>query len=108
MEYENVKCEVNVRTKIKKPRLLHAWLNGVDSTMCQSNNRPIIFAIQSSIALKQATSKAIYAMRENKRLTSLRAVGFESLVHIRGKINLETSEHDFLGKADFSDTVGIR
>ena len=29
-------------------------------------------------------------------------------MHIRGKINLETSEYDFLGKADFSDTVEIR
>ena len=30
------------------------------------------------------------------------------LVHIRGKINLETSEYDLLGKTDFSDTVEIR
>ena len=27
---------------------------------------------------------------------------------IRDKINIETSEHAFLGKTDFSDTVGIR
>ena len=31
-------------------------------------------------------------------ITSLRAVRFGSLVHIRGKINLETSEYDILGK----------
>ena len=31
-----------------------------------------------------------------------------SLVNIRDKINLETSEHAFLGKTDFSDTVEIR
>ena len=31
-----------------------------------------------------------------------------ALVNIRDKINLETSEHAFLGKADFSDTVEIR
>ena len=29
-------------------------------------------------------------------------------MHIRGKINVETSEYDFLGKTDFSDTVEIR
>ena len=28
--YENVKCDVNVRIKIKKPRLFHVWLFGVD------------------------------------------------------------------------------
>ena len=44
----------------------------------------------------------------NKRLTSLRAVGFGSLVNIRDKINLETSEHAFFGKLIFSDTVEIR
>ena len=43
----------------------------------------------------------------NKRLTSLRAVGFGLLVNIRDKINIETSEHAFLGKTDFSDTVEI-
>ena len=36
---------------------------------------------------------------------SLRAVGFGSLVNIQHKINLETSEHVFLGKPDFSDTI---
>ena len=29
-------------------------------------------------------------------------------MHIQGKINLETSENDFLGKSDFSDTIEIR
>ena len=29
-------------------------------------------------------------------------------MNIRDKINLETSEHAFLGKTDFSDTVEIR
>ena len=33
---------------------------------------------------------------------------FGLLVNIRDKINLETSEHAFLGKTDFSDTVEIR
>ena len=51
---------------------------------------------------------ARYTIVVNKRLTSLRAVGVGSLVNIRDKINLETSEHAFLGKADFSDTVEIR
>ena len=51
---------------------------------------------------------ARYTMVVNKRLTSRRADGFGSLVNIRDKINLETSEHDFLGKTDFSDTVEIR
>ena len=41
-KFENVKCDVNVRLKIKKPRLLPAWLHGVDLTMCKSSNRPII------------------------------------------------------------------
>ena len=48
---------------------------------------------------------ARYTMVVNKRLTSLRTVGFESLVNIRDKVNLETSEHAFLGKTDFSDTI---
>ena len=51
---------------------------------------------------------ARYQMSVNKRYTSLRAVGFWSLVHIRGKISQETLEYDFLGKTDFSDTVEIR
>ena len=33
---------------------------------------------------------------------------FGSLVNIRDKINLETSENAFLGKTDLSDTVEIR
>ena len=45
-----------------------------------------------------------YTMAVNKRKTSLRAVGFGSLVNIRGKINLEITEHAFFGKTDFSDT----
>ena len=44
----------------------------------------------------------------NKRYTSLRAVGFGLLVNILDKINIETSEHAFLGKTDVSDTVEIR
>ena len=44
----------------------------------------------------------------NKRLTSLKAVGFWLLVNMRNKINIETSEHAFLGKPYFSDTVEIR
>ena len=51
---------------------------------------------------------ARYTMIVNKRYTSLRAVGFGLLVNIRDKINIETSEHAFLGKTDFSDTVEIR
>ena len=43
-----------------------------------------------------------------KRNMPLRAVGFGSLVNIQDKINLETSEHAFLGKTDFSYTVEIR
>ena len=43
--YENVKCDVNVRSKIKKPRLLPATLHGVDLTICKLCKRPIIFAI---------------------------------------------------------------
>ena len=33
--YENVKCDVNVRIKIKKPPLFQVWLFGVDLTMCK-------------------------------------------------------------------------
>ena len=50
---------------------------------------------------------ARYTMIVNKRCTSLRAVGFGWLVNLQDKINLETSEHTFLGKPDFSDTVEI-
>ena len=31
--YENVKCDVNVRIKIKKLRLFHVWLFGVDDNV---------------------------------------------------------------------------
>ena len=51
---------------------------------------------------------ARYPMAGNKRYTPLRAVEFGSLVHIRCKINLETTEYDFLGKTEFSDAVEIR
>ena len=53
--YENVKCDVNVRIKINKPRFFHVWLFGVDLTMCKLNKRPIIFVMQSKIAPKHAT-----------------------------------------------------
>ena len=53
--YENVKCDVNVRIEIKKPRLFHVWLFGVDLTMCKLNKHPIIFVMQSNIASKHAT-----------------------------------------------------
>ena len=33
---------------------------------------------------------------------------YGSLVDIRDKINQEISEHAFLGKTDFSDTVELR
>ena len=39
-----------------------------------------------------------YTMVVNKLKTSLRAVGFVSLVNIRDKIDLETTEHAFFGK----------
>ena len=53
--YENVKYDVNVRIKIKKPRLFHVWLFGVDLTICKLNKRPIKFVMQSNIASKHAT-----------------------------------------------------
>ena len=52
---EILKCDVNVRIKIKKSRLLHAWLHGVDLAMCKQTKRQIIFTIQSNYASKQAT-----------------------------------------------------
>ena len=68
----------------------------------------MLFVMQSNIASKHATRRARYTMAVNKRYTSLRATRFESLVNIRDKINLKKSEHAFLGKTDFSDTVEIR
>ena len=65
--YENVKCDVNVRIKIKKSRLFHVWLFGVDLTMCKLNKRPIVFVMQSNIASKHATGMARYTMVVNKR-----------------------------------------
>ena len=44
--HENVKCDVKVRINIKKPRLFHVWLFGVDLTMCKLNKRPIIFVMR--------------------------------------------------------------
>ena len=49
-----------------------------------------------------------YTMVVNKRKTSFRAGGLGSLMNIQDKINLETLEHAFFGKNDFSDTVEIR
>ena len=69
--------------------------------MCKVNKSPIIFVMQSNIASKHAILMARYTMVVNKRKTSLRAVGFGSLVNIQDKINLETSEHAFLGKTVF-------
>ena len=40
---ENVKCDVKVRIKIKKHRIFHVWLFGVDLTICKLNKHPIIF-----------------------------------------------------------------
>ena len=60
--YENVKCDVNVRIMINKPRLFHVWLFGVDLTMCKFNKRLIIFVMQSNIASKHATWMARYTM----------------------------------------------
>ena len=53
--YEKGKYDVNVRIKIKKPRLSHVWLFGIDLTMGKLNKRPIIFVMQSNIASKHAT-----------------------------------------------------
>ena len=51
---------------------------------------------------------ARYTMVVNKRKTSLRGVGFVSLVNIRDKINLETTDYALFGKNDLPDTVEIR
>ena len=53
--YENVKRDVNVRIKIKKPLVFHVWLFGVDLTICKLSKRPIVFVMQSNIASKHAT-----------------------------------------------------
>ena len=67
LQDENVKCDVNVRMKIKKPRLYHVRLFGVDLTMCKSSKRPIKFVMQSNIASKHATWMARYTMVVNKQ-----------------------------------------
>ena len=36
--FENEKFDVDVRTKIMKPNLLHDLLHGVDSTMCKQRS----------------------------------------------------------------------
>ena len=54
--YENVKCDVNVRIKIKKSRLYHVWLFGVDLTMCKLNKSQIIFVMQSNVASNTNTN----------------------------------------------------
>ena len=51
---------------------------------------------------------ARYSIVVNKQKASLRAVGFVSLVNMRNKINLETTENAFFGKYDLSDTLEIR
>ena len=53
---KNVKrCDVNVRTKIMKPKFLHNLIQGVDSTICKQRKHHIILNCQSNIASKQAS-----------------------------------------------------
>ena len=53
--YTNVKCDKNVRMKIKKSNFLYAGLHGVDLTMCKYQKHPSILKYQSKNASKQDT-----------------------------------------------------
>ena len=57
---------------------------------------------------KTHISLNILAKSAKGNYQTYRAVEFGSLVNIRDKINLETSENAFLGKTDLIDTVEIR
>ena len=85
---KTLKCDVDVRMKIKKPNLLHEWLHDVDFTMCKQKKRPSILKYQSNIAPKPATGKQGYSMTQNKHLTPLKAVELWSLAHVRDLSNL--------------------
>ena len=61
---KNVKCDVNVRTKIMLPNRLHDLLFGVDSTMCKQRKHRIMLKCQSNNASKTATGKRGYAMTQ--------------------------------------------
>ena len=70
----NVKCDMNVSVKIKKPKHLHDWSHGVALTVCKYKIRPSILKHQSNIATKPATGMQRYTLTKNKHLTSLKAI----------------------------------
>ena len=78
---QDVKIDVDVRTKIMKPNLLHDLLCGVDSTMCNQRKHRIMLKGKSNNASKPATGMQGYTMIKNTHLTSLKAVELRSLVH---------------------------
>ena len=64
LQDENVKCDVNVRIKIRKPRLFHVWLFGVNLTICKLNKCPIKFVMQSNIGQTRYLNGKIHNGRE--------------------------------------------
>ena len=88
---KTLKCDVDVRMKIKKPNLLHDWLHDVDFTMCKQKKRPSILKYQSNIAPKPATGKQGYSMTQNKHFTW-------SLVHVRDLSNISITGHALSAK----------
>ena len=79
----NVKCDVVVSVKIKKPNLLHDRSHGVDLTMCKIDKLSSILEYHPNIASNQVTGTQSYALTKTTRLTALKAVELGSLVLIR-------------------------
>ena len=46
LQDENIKCDVNVSIKIKKPRFFHVWLFGVDNVQIKHTSNHIRNAVK--------------------------------------------------------------
>ena len=55
--YENVKYDVNVRIKIKKPRLSHVWLFGVDNVQIKQTSNHIRNAVKYCVKTRYLNGK---------------------------------------------------
>ena len=91
---KTIKCDMNVKMKIKKPNLLYA----VDSRMCKickSKKRLCILKYQSNIASKHDTGMQRYTISKNKHLMSFKAVELGSLAHPRDILSAEITGNAF-------------
>ena len=100
------KCDVSVRTKIMKLSFLHNLLHGIDSTMCNHREYPIMLKCHSNNASNPLTGIQGYTVTMNNHLTSLKAVELRSLVHY-GFIEPKDNRTCFAHKSYLAETVDL-